>query len=578
MNPRFLPLVIVTAIIAVALIAGTATAHAQYVSSTPGPNAILPSPPTKVSITLSEAIQAGSGNITVRNTTGSQFAVPPLTLSSDGRTMSVGLKPGGPCVYTVAWTAVSAVDGHVTAGAFSYAVQNPDGTLCNAPFVQPNSSGPPVSAAEVALRFVSFFGLSVALGVVVLVAFMWLPAGRDPDVRSLPGYGLGLQVLLNTGRMSAFAFGTSMVGLWALATGLEGAAGLLASTYLWSIAIRLVLAVGLFFFLSREFARARRGIPDAPAKTLLASLAFGAAALVAGSIGTHAAADPQLAVIGVAANAAHLAGIALWVGGLVGIVAVRTFLRETEAAPLARIVLGRFSRMAFYAVGLVLGGGVVLALLLVRTIDALIGTAYGWVVLGKVALFAPMIAFGAYNRYRLIPRTAGSDQPVSAVRRLVGNVRFEAGLGVSILVLAGLLTAMQPSVSLVAAGPVVLDVQQTVDDLRMDFQIIPYPTVPGVYTFEMFVYNATSGREFDFGRNGTLRFTLCDPDLPGCVPVSGFPPQIAKFDGPHGNHFIIASSAALSRAGTWKIDTEFERFDAPLPNVRATFYVSIRGG
>jgi hypothetical protein len=232
--------------------------------------------------------------------------------------------------------------------------------------------------------------------------------------------------------------------------------------------------------------------------------------------------------------------------------------------------------MAAYAVGLVLAGGLVLSLLLVGTIDGLVGSAYGWVVLGKVGLFAPMLGLGAYNRYRLVPRTAASDEPLSAVPRLVSNVRFEVGLGVSVLFLAGLLTAMTPAVSLVAAGPAVFDVQQTADGLRIDLQVVPVPTVPGVYTFELFVYNATSGQPFEFGRNGTIRFTLCDPGLPGCSP-SGPPPQTAKFDGPHGNHFIV-TSPALSRAGLWRLDTQFERYDAALPNVRATFYVTIRGG
>src|SRR5207249_1372921 len=84
---------------------------------------------------------------------------------------------------------------------------------------------------------------------------------------------------------------------------------------------------------------------------------------------------------------------------------------QSEAAPLARIVLGRFSRMAAYAVSLVLAGGIVLAVLLVGTLDALVTSPYGWVILAKVGLFAPMLALGAYNRYRLVPKTAESERP-----------------------------------------------------------------------------------------------------------------------------------------------------------------------
>src|SRR5207249_6387703 len=85
----------------------------------------------------------------------------------------------------------------------------------------------------------------------------------------------------------------------------------------------------------------------------------------------------------------------------------------------------RFSRMAAYCVGLVLLGGLVLALLLVGSVDALFRFGYGWVVLAKVALFAPMVAFGAYNRYRLVPRGSESSEPAAAFRQLTRNVRNE---------------------------------------------------------------------------------------------------------------------------------------------------------
>src|SRR5205809_1834296 len=101
--------------------------------------------------------------------------------------------------------------------------------------------------------------------------------------------------------------------------------------------------------------------------------------------------------------------------------------------------------MAAYAVALVLGGGVVLSLLLVGTWAALLGTAYGWVVLGKIALFAPMVGLGAFNRYRLIPETAVAEAPTQAVRPIVGDVRFATGLGIAVLALAGLVPATTPA-------------------------------------------------------------------------------------------------------------------------------------
>ena len=103
-----------------------------------------------------------------------------------------------------------------------------------------------------------------------------------------------------------------------------------------------------------------------------------------------------------------------------------------------------FSELAGWGVALVLGGGLVLSLILVGTLDALVGTAYGWIVLAKVSLFAPMLAIGAWNRYRVLP---GSGDPATlpvSVSRLARNVRFEAVLGAVVLALAAVLTAISP--------------------------------------------------------------------------------------------------------------------------------------
>lgn len=552
---------------------GIATAHAQYVTSSPADCAIEPSPPTQVTISLTEAVQSNTGSIRVTNATGVRFDVPPVRLSPDDRTLSVALAPNGPGTYTVNWTAVSAVDGHFTRSSFVYAVQNPDGTfqqilLCSGASATEAS----VSPVEVGLRFLGFLGVAVVLGVAVLGNFMWLPAGRDPDVLAARAYRLGFPVLLNVGRIAAFIFAASMAGLFALSTGLEGtsaAQGLLASPYVQSVAARLAIAGILFVLLSRAFAQSRNETPAQTAWTVQVCVGLALVAILVGSAATHAAATPALPGIGIAADAAHLVGVSLWVGGLAGIVAVRGILREPEAASLARIVLGRFSRLAAYAVALVLTGGLVLSLLLVGSWEALLGTSYGWVVLGKVALFTPMIALGAFNRYRLIPKTAEAS-PGKAVRRLMENVRFETTLGVAILILAGLLTSMTPAVSVAGGPPRPFALDAVVDDLRLHLSVFPYPTTPREYTVTIQLYNATTGAPYDAGQagmRGNITFVL----------VGGSNTTAENLLGPHppGNHFFVTTSA-LSQPGVWRLETAFTRTIGP--EVRAPFNISIRAG
>jgi copper transport protein len=561
---------VVVALLLTALVPGMATAHANYVSSVPYPGQIFSfaAAPTIVNVTLSEAVEAGTGSIRVTNTTGARFDIPPVALSADGRTMSQRLNATGAGIFTVAWTAVSAVDGHFTAGSFSYGVENPNGTLPGpVPSRIPISTGAPVSPLEVGLRFLGLLGLAAALGGSFLGALMWIPAGRDPDVSEKPGYRLGFQVLANVARVGAFAFALGLAGLFLLTDVLEGIPGsgsLIGSAYKLSVVASLGVGVVLFLVLSAAFSRSRTETPDRSRRELFAGVVLGFAAIGIGSAGTHAAASETLPAIATFADAAHIAGVALWVGGLATILAVRSFLREPDAVPLARIVIGGFSRMAFYAVGMVLLGGLILAVLLVGTVSALFGSAYGWVVLAKVALFAPMVAFGAYNRYRLLPRAADGGEPMKAFRQLTWNVRNETLLGITVLVLAALLAALTPTTA-VPPGSGLFERDAVVSGIHVHMVVNPPPTIPGNYVFEFFLYYASNESPYNGGRNGTMTFHLLNSTLA---------PETVPLDGPHGNHFFN-NTTAMSKLGVWRLDAHFQRLNDF--DIIATFYIDLNG-
>jgi len=554
-----------------ALLPGPVAAHANYVSSTPAPDTVFPynSTPSSVSVTLSETVEPATGTIQVTNETGAHFEIPPVTLSGAGRTISIALNASGPGIFTVAWSALSAVDGHFTAGSFAYAVQKPDGSLTGTlPSGGATSRGAQVSPLEVGLRFVGFAGLAIALGAAVLGVFMWIPAGRDPDVAEQPEYRFGFQVLVNVARIGAFAFALALTGLFLLTDLLEGtggAAAVVGSPYKISLVFSLGVSVVLFLVLSNAFLQARKDPPESCRQRLLTGVVLGLAAIGVGSVGTHAAASETSPILGTLADAAHIAGVSLWVGGLATILATRSFLREPAAVPLARIVLGRFSRMAFYAVGMVLVGGLVLAILLVGTVDTLLTSGYGWVVLAKISLFAPMVIFGAYNRFRLIPKTAEASEPAEAVRRLTWNVRNETILGVTVLSLAALLASL-PTATVLAQGGGLFELDATVSGVRVQMTVVPTPTAPTQYTLQFYLWWASNNTPYVFGRNGTMTFML-----ENSTPLIR---QVVTLEG-HGNHFVNVTTA-MSKAGLWRIDASFQRvndFD-----LIATFHISLKGG
>lgn len=163
---------------------------------------------------------------------------------------------------------------------------------------------------------------------------------------------------------------------------------------------------------------------------------FAAAAL--GLLGTiswmsHAAAvgwGPLLA------DLVHLTSAVAWGGALLYFALLSPHAHRNDVVRAVQ----RLSTVGGAAVTLLIVTGIYLAFVLVGTIPALTGTAYGWTLLYKVALAATVWAVAAVSRYRLLPAIVqgGSSAP------LIRNVRIEAALLLGVLTLTGALTTQAP--------------------------------------------------------------------------------------------------------------------------------------
>ena len=554
------------ALLGVALIsavAGEASAHANYVSSNPAAGQILPRGPANVTVTLSEQIERGQESIRVTNSNGTQVDLGNTEVSpTDPFTMSVGLEPIGPGIYTATWNAVSAVDGHFTTGSFSFAVANPDGSLPGPlPSSTATSGGAPVSPVEVVLRDANFSSLVGALGLASFGLLVWDPAGRGLDGSERPAYEDGRTTLLRWERLAFLAFLVA-TGVWlayacvTLHVASLGDVG--SSSLLMALVVEAALGGLAAVLLSRQGKGGDRAKASALTRPFAVTTFLGLAIVAVGSFATHGAAAVAYSPAGLIAEGVHLAVVAAWVGGLAAIVIVRKFIAADRAQTLGLRALKRFSRLAGYAVAAILGTGIVLGVLLVGSWSSLFGTDYGWVVLGKVSLFAPMVALGAFNRLRLQRTAQDKKSEVRPAAAVAKNVKTEAVLGAVVLALAALLTSISPGATTASAAPQTFELSSTTQGLRFDFSINPYPETPGVYTFVVLVYNAADGSDYNGVRNATLTFTLTNSTLP---------PQTVPLLGPHGNHLFVISPA-LSRPGTWRIDllvTRYNAFDIEVP-------------
>lgn len=148
----------------------------------------------------------------------------------------------------------------------------------------------------------------------------------------------------------------------------------------------------------------------------------------------HAAEAPRLFLA--ALLAVHLLAVSFWLGAFAPLTMAARRLARTDAAAL----LDAFGRAASWVVAaLVLAGGI-FALVLVETPGGLLGTAYGRILLVKIALVAALLALAALNKLRLVPALAAGKQ--SARERLAASIRLEALAGAAILLTTATLTSV----------------------------------------------------------------------------------------------------------------------------------------
>lgn len=526
-----------------------ASAHADFLTSTPDPYAIWNTVPTAVSVTVSEAVQPGSATLLVTNLTDARVDTGPTGISpTDPTTFSVHLLSGlGPSVYTVTWGVVSADDGHFSAGTFYFMVAYKDGTLPG-PFPQTGALDlrQPLSPVDVGLEAVNFVGFSIAFGSSLLVALLWSPlqTSLEPAERARPREGF--HALVGFARWGAVALAAAAGGLWVenlARVPPAGAGGLVGSPFLLARVLQVACGIGMILLLTRVL---RRTAAPSTATELppefLPLLFLGFVVILLDVAASHSASAAGWWPLGPIADAVHLYGAALWVGGLLAILRARPWLRAPTPPAFSRDLLAAFSRFAFLGALLVVSAGAVLGFVLVGTLYGLVGTAYGWIVLAKGSLLVPMVVLGAWNR-RTLHREAAVDRPEPRdLERLTRNVRAEAIVGAAILVLAGLLVTINPAAAPPPKNPTFL-LDATSGGLYGIFEMNPYPSTPGTYFLQFTLYYPQNGTPYLGGGNGSLTLFLAGGN------TTGFN---LSLDGPHDNHYFV-STAALDRAGTWTI-------------------------
>jgi len=366
-----------------------------------------------------------------------------------------------PSSYTVRYRVVSD-DSHAEAGARVFAVGK-------APLGEPLLAGSgglsDTSPAAVAARIAELVALGLLLGLLAFRMLVWGPA-----VAATSGLSAAEREAVLRGGARRFwrAFwtltilaGVAEAAVLAVKSAVVFHTGVLDAALKPAAAYRLV-AVSRFGDLLGWRGAALAGMvavalvawsaeqsspPGAGRRDLQAVMAlFGLAALTLLAGQGHASQAP-LAPLSVAADAVHLAGAAVWIGGLPCLAIV--LLRAPRAVPgegraLASAVLVRFSRVALWAVLIIAVTGMARLFGELSSPDQLWTTAYGRDLLLKAELLLPVLLLARRHR-RVVAALRTGGAPTAARLRSVGRtVQVELGLALAIVAVAAVLVAQVP--------------------------------------------------------------------------------------------------------------------------------------
>jgi copper transport protein len=408
------------------LTSSAASAHALLQSADPAPNSAVNVAPLTITLTFTEAPDPKLSSVQVLDSGGASVAIGRAeTVADHADELSVPIKSLSDGVYTVAWRTVSAEDGHIAAGSYAFSVGTtppPAGSTGAAPLSSNVASG--ASPGALIARWILYVGLLGLLGAAFLGAVL------------LPGE-LSLPLRLALGELMVAVVGTVL--LIAFQAGDAGASlADLPGTSLGNDAVMrlvpLALATAALVPVFRAGGLVRRGL-------LAATGVFAAIALLVEAVLSHAASQ-AFAPAEISLQWLHVTAVGLWLGGLLALLAQLRGAETPAKGELAR----RFALLGGFGLGIVALTGLIRSIVDIGTINALLTTQFGLLVLLKIALLVPIAALGALNHFRNVPRAGRDLRPL----RRAGSI--ELTIGAVVLLVTSILVNVAPPTEVAAAA------------------------------------------------------------------------------------------------------------------------------
>jgi copper transport protein len=582
--------------------ASSALAHAQLLDSSPQAGSTLSAQPAQVIFEFNQAVGGTLGAVRVYDAQGNEVDDLDVTHPrGHQRWMGVGLKSNLPDgTYTATYRVISA-DTHVVYGGLVFNIGHAGATprFTVARLIERNHSGPITAVALGMARGLDYLALALWIGGLAFLLCAWLPGLRASArgvvigvvaeggweaasrafarrLRLLLTVAVSLGVLASALGILLQGASAAGVSLWASVNGT-----ILSDTLtdrfgeVWGLRGIVWVLLGALLIASRVCAREAilvRGsaTPDGGAiaisphtrRALIAAGGVSAALLaITPALSGHASVQSPTGVF-VTADALHVLAASVWVGGIACLLfALPAATRGLEGPQRSRLLLAvllRFSPLALACVAAIAATGVVQAYIDVRSLDGLLHTTYGALLIVKAVLLTTLIGLGWVNRERLLPALrriarAGNSPGATGVaaRR---TMRGELALMLVVFAVTAALVGYTPPIDATSGpfsrtatlGPA--ELEMTVDPARV-----------GLNTVHLYLIEPATGTQFTHTKELTVTARLPSKGI-GPLPLH------SNLAGP--GHYVL-NSAQLSPGGTWDLQitdrvSEFDEYSTTI--------------
>ena len=528
-----------------------AAAHAAYQRSDPAANSVVAASPAEITVWFTEPLEMEFSSATLYDQRGE--AVPGATSGPGPNEFSLTIPvldplPNG--TYSVAYTSLSAADGHGDTSYFAFTV----GTAADVTTVVAPDPGTASGSlwAQTLGRWLALVGLVGAVAIWPVWVVVLSPslggsgavrARLTGRIRRLAWGAVGLAVV---GNLAALLAQADQLPSGGLATRLRETLTDTRYGELWTLRIGLLaLFAGTLLLVSWE-EPGRRGWRTAGA--------LGAAALLPLpiSLNAHASAVGEGRTTAIATDLTHVVAASLWAGGiaillLVALVGLRGAEPASRRAVLGR-TLPRFSALALVAWAVLIVTGLYNAWLHVGSLDGLRETDYGRSLTVKLLLLASILALAALNLL-VVSRRVGQADPGERgtwVRRFTAALSAEVVLALLVLLVVGRLTSQQPARDALVGEIVAAELPVVLSDRSGTLALSPGTAGPNDFRLTV------DGETLPADTEAMLRI-----ELPG----SALARKEIRLERGEGNTFQ-ATGSELSTTGDWTIQVLVRKIGA----------------